>query len=139
MASTVASRRGHSEVNDGDPQGTLGLVGEARAAAPSTWSDDEAKAALWFLQIVDRAMERTAPRKVICATMRVDKSLLRRWLDGDGHLSAARLGLLGQDFWLNVAEELRLHFGLIDRAEMAAQGEALIDRGRQLLAKAAHR
>lgn len=138
MATTMPAARRPLEVHSGDRQGTLGLIGEARTA-PSNWTDEQRQASAWLLGIIDRAMDRTAQRKVICATIGVDKSLLRRQLDGDGHLSVSRLGLLGDDFWQNVADELRAHFGLFDKLELIAQAEALSDRARQLFAQAAQR
>lgn len=139
MGASIAAAPRRREVPDGDRQGTLGLIGEARATGAPTWTPDHAEKAAWLLKILDRAMDRTAQRKVITETLGIDKSLLRRQLDGDGHLSVARLGLLGDVFWLAVADELRIHFGMLDRAELIAQAEALSDRARQLFAQAAQR
>ena len=53
--------------------------------------------------------------------------------------TAAGTWVLCPAYWRNVVDELNVEFGIVDRAELIAQGEALIDRGRQLLAKAAAR
>lgn len=138
MSTKVASAARPQEVPVGDPQGTLGFIGEARGASLGSWAPEDVEAAKWFLQIVDRAQQRTGSFKQFHGTLKQDKSLTRRQLDGDGHLSAARLALLGSDFWLAVADEIRHHFGVVDRAELVAKGEALMDRARVLFAKAAN-
>lgn len=93
----------------------------------------------WILVLIGRAIDRSMQRKEAAVLMGIDQALLTRQLAGDGHLSALRLGALPQLFWLTLADEIREHFGMLDRAQLIEQGEALIDRGRQLLAKAASR
>lgn len=93
----------------------------------------------WILPLISRAIDRSMPRKEAAYLLGIDAAQLTRQLAGDGHLSTLRLGALGQDFWITLADELRAHFGFLDRAQLIEQGEALIDRGRQLLAKAAQR
>jgi hypothetical protein len=138
MPETFAQPRRPLEVPEGDLQGTLGLVG---AVPPSdgAWTGERARAAGWILRLIDEAMTATSQRKVVCATIGVDKSLLRRQLDLDGHLSVWRLGALPDTFWLNLASAIREHFGMLDREELIAEADALADRARQLYAKAARR
>jgi hypothetical protein len=138
MTQTFARPRRPLEVPDGDPQGTLGLIG-AVPPADGAWTNPRAAAAGWILKLIDEAMTATAQRKVICATIGVDKSLLRRQLALDGHLSVWRLGALDDTFWLNLASGIREHFGMLDREELIAEADALADRARQLYAKAARR
>ena len=113
----------------------LPLVGEARRTQPTYNAD----AAQWVLTLIGRAIDRTMARKEAAYLMGIDQGNLTRQLYADGHLSALRLGALPEQFWLALADELRGHFGMLDRTQLIEQGEALIDRGRQLLAKAAQR
>lgn len=138
MTQTFAQPRRPLQVPEGDPQGTLGLIG---AVPPSdgAWTGERARAAGWILKLIDEAMTATAQRKVICGLVGVDKSLLRRQLDLDGHLSVWRLGALPDTFWLKLANGVRAHFGMLDREELIAEADALADRARQLYAQAARR
>lgn len=131
MSTTVASARRPREVQSLD----LPLIG----AAPSSQSAVNCDAGDWILPILASTLDRTMPRKEAAITMGIDAAQLSRQLAGDGHLSVRRLGALGEPFWRQLSDELRIHFGLLDRAQLIAQGEALIDRGRQLLAQAAQR
>lgn len=136
MATTMPASVGPREVKVGDPQGTLPLVGEARGGAGFTETPESAR---WILRVIDRSLQRSLSVKEACAALGIDKSQLRRQLDGDGHLSVYRLGALPEVFWRSMLDELRVEFDMADRAALIEQGEALIDRGRQLLAKAAAR
>ena len=113
----------------------LPLIG----AVPKGQTPVKADDGRWILPLIARAIDRSMSRKEAAYAMQVDQGLMTRQLAGDGHLSALRLGALGATFWLALADELREHFGMLDRAHLIEQGEALIDRGRQLLAKAAQR
>lgn len=60
--------------------------------------------------------------------MGIDRGQFIRQLQGDGHLSVRRLGLLPQEFWLALIDELRAHFKLDDdsqRLDRALDGLAL--------------
>jgi hypothetical protein len=92
---------------------------------------------MWILPILARALDHTMPRKAAAITMQMDAGQLSRQLAGDGHLSIKRLGALGDAYWRNVLTELQVEFGMISKADLIAQAEALADRSRQLFAKAA--
>lgn len=113
----------------------LPLVG----AVPSLPSTFHPVGGDWVLPLVGQAIDAVMQRKEAAILMGMDASQLTKQLHAEGHLSVRRLGALPERFWLALASELRAHFGLLDRAQMIAQGEALIDRGRQLLAQAAAR
>lgn len=134
MPSTLPIAAGLAEVRSSDRQSTLPMIGEARGPVGVDSPDGQ-----WILPLIDRALDRTMQRKEAAFRMGMDVSLLKRQLSGDGHLSVKRLGALGGGFWSSLADELREHFALMDRSELIEQGEALIDRGRQLLARAAQR
>ena len=140
MPQTFSQPRRPFQVPDGDPQGTLGLIGAVPPRpADNGWSGERAAAAGWILKLIDEAMTATGQRKDICSVIGEDKSLLRRHLNQDGHLSVWRLGALGETFWLNLATSIREHFGMLDREELIAEADALADRARLLYAKAARR
>lgn len=134
MATTMSADRGPTEVRTSDPQSTLPLIGAAKGPIAVDLPDGE-----WILPLIERAIDRSMSRKEAAILMQQDLSLLKRQLKGDGHLSVKRLGALGESFWSALKDEISNYFGLLDKAELIAQGEALLDRGRQLLAKAAQR
>lgn len=127
-----AERRG--EVKSVDTQLTFGPSRAIDSQAAVKRVDNH-----WILPLIQRAIDRTMQRKEAAYLLGIDQAQLTRQLSGEGHLSALRLGSLPRDFWVGLRDELNVHFGLLDRAELIEQGEALIDRGRQLLAKAAQR
>jgi hypothetical protein len=131
MAATVPSDRRAVPVKSLD----LPLIGAVPKGQTKVNSDD----GRWILALIGRAIDRAMSRKEAAIRMGVDQGLMTRQLSGDGHLSALRLGVLPEAFWLALADELRDHFGMLDRAQLIEQGESLIDRGRQLLARAAQR
>lgn len=126
----VATSRRHAEATDGD----LPLIGETPRRGDGHTTITRVDSCAWILGLVARAIDRTMPRKAAAIDMQMDRGQLTRELTGDGHLSIKRLGALPEQFWLTLADELREHFGMLDRAELISQGESLIDRGRQLLA-----
>jgi len=71
----------------------------------------------WILPIVRRAQERVMSQKAAVITMGMSKTHYIEQLQGTGHLSIRRLGLLGEDFWRALIDELREHFGLDNDAE----------------------
>jgi len=131
MASMVSTGTRRPEVKTLDLH-RIGAAPDSQAAVNSPAGD-------WILPILMRALDRTMPRKEAAFHMGIDAAQLTRQGNADGHLSVRRLGALGPSYWRHVVEELSIEFGLLDRADLIAQGEALIDRGRQLLAKAAQR
>lgn len=108
-------------------------------ATPRSQSTVNSDAGDWILPVLMRALDRTMARKEAAIVMGMDAAQLSRQGSGDGHLSVRRLGALGETYWLNVADELRIHFGMLDKAQLIAQAEALSDRARQLFAQAAQR
>jgi hypothetical protein len=128
---TVTAKRRPVEVQSLD----LPLIG----AVPKGQAAVNCEAGHWILPLIGNAIDRTMQRKEAALRMGIDQALMTRQLSGDGHLSVPRLGTLGPTFWTVLADEIREYFGMLDRAQLIEQGEALIDRGRQLLAKAAQR
>jgi hypothetical protein len=131
MASTISPVARRSEVQTLD----LPLIGAVPGGPAKVQSPD----ADWILPLVAQAIDRTLPRKEAAFLMGLDASLMTRQLQGDGHLSVRRLGALPEAFWVSLADELRAHFGMLDRAQILEQAESLMDRARQLFAKAAAR
>jgi hypothetical protein len=103
---------------------------------PTTFHSTEAE---WILPLIAAAIDATLPRKEAAYLLGTDQSSLTKQLKGELHLSVFRMGALPEKFWLALADALREHYGLLDKATLIEQGEALIDRGRQMLAKAAQR
>ena len=131
MSVSVRAERRSGEVKSLD----LPLIGATPQGQPTVNPVDSA----WILSLIARAIDRTLSRKEAAYLMHLDQGQMTRQLSGDGHLSALRLGALPEQTWLALADEIREHFGMLDRTQLIEQGEALIDRGRQLLAKAAQR
>lgn len=112
MAAMVASDRRHPQGTPGD----LPLIGAARSSHPAVTSGD-CHGGDWVLPLVRRAQERVMQQKHAILTMGIDKAQYIRQLDGDGHLSIRRLGLLDENFWRAFIDELRAHFHLDNDAE----------------------
>lgn len=113
MRSIVANAAAQREVKASEPRlsGLIGAVREAQATLKPLEGGE------WFLGCCERAMDRVGQKKAAALTMGVDAGLLKNQLKGDGHLSARRLGLMGQDFWEALIDELRVHFVLDNDAE----------------------
>ncbi len=114
----------------------LPLVGAARRSTslPTTFQDSEAQ---WLMPLVAAAIDATMARQEAGILMGVDGSTLTKNLKGEGHLSVRRLGVLPVDFWGHFATALRVHFGLLNKAELIEQANDLSIRARHLYAKAA--
>jgi len=129
MRHSVANGVRRPEVNSLD----LPLIG----AAPDSQATVNEIAGQWILPIIADALDRTLPRKEAAYVMGMDAGQLSRQLAGDGHLSVKRLGALGDAFWRNVVSALQVHFGILTKADLIEQADALSARARQLYAKAA--
>lgn len=92
----------------------------------------------WILPLLVRALDNTMSRKEAAILMNKDQAQLSRQIQS-GHLTCADLGALGEEYWRNVHDELRAHFDLLDKAELAAQGDRHMDRAKWFYAKAAQR
>lgn len=130
MAATVSTGSRRAEVNSLN----LPLIGAAPNSQPLVNGVDHG---LWILSILADALDRTMPRKEAAYAMGMDAGQLSRQLAGDGHMSVRRLGALGDAFWRNVVAALQVHFGILTKADLIEQADALSDRARQLYAKAA--
>jgi hypothetical protein len=118
MGATLSDRRAQRQDNTGD----LPLIGETPRRQPIVNSDE---GGLWILPLVQRAVERSVGHKAAALDAGMDKGQWSRQLAGDGHLSIRRLGLLPQEFWLELIDELRAHFKLDndrERLERAFDG-----------------
>ena len=83
----------------------------------------------WILPLIGTAIDRTMQRKEAAMLLGLDAGQMTRQLQGDGHLSALRLGGLPREFWIALVQELRTHFRLDDPAERVQQAVDLIGRG----------
>lgn len=134
MKASVARRLDQLEGKPVDAQLRLGPMG-----VTGSQSTVNLVACRWILPLFGRAIDRTMQRKEAAILMGVDTAQLSRQLSGEGHLSALRLGALPDTTLLALADELREHFGMLDRQQLIEQADALHDRARQLYAKAAQR
>lgn len=81
----------------------------------------------WILPLIACAIDQTMQRKEAAILMGLDAGQMTRQLSGEGHLSVRRLGMLGEEFWLALADGLRRHFGIdndAQRLERALDGLA---------------
>jgi hypothetical protein len=108
----------------------IGATPNSQAAVNSVDGD-------WILPILMGALDDTMPRKEAAIAMGMDAAQLTRQGHGDGHLSVRRLGALGDAYWRNVVTRLQIHFGILSKAELIEQANALSDRAKALYAKAA--
>ena len=111
MRSSVAHSTKHAEVPSGERAVTLPLIGAARSH-PTVTSGDDAVAGDWILPLIRKAQERVISQKEAVYALGIDKSQYIRNLNGEGHLSVRRLGLMPQAFWEALIDELREHFGI---------------------------
>jgi hypothetical protein len=115
MSNSVARDRRPSPDTSCEREVSLPLIGAARSHTPVTSSD--LTVGDWILPLIQRAQERVMAQKEAVLTMGIDRAQYIRSLQGEGHLSVRRLGLLGEDFWRALIDELRAHFKLDDDAE----------------------
>jgi hypothetical protein len=115
MSAILSDRRARTEVTRRDGDVTLPLIGAARSHSPVTSSDSHEGD--WILALIQRAQERVMQQKEAVITLGIDRAQYIRQLQGDGHLSVRRLGLLPEAFWLALVDELRAHFKLDDDSQ----------------------
>lgn len=131
MARSFSGAQRHSEVKPLD----LPLIG----ATPKGQATVNPVDAAWILPLIGQAIDRTMQRKEAAILLGLDAGLMTRQLQGDGHLSALRLGALPQAFWIALIDELRGHFKLDDPAARVQQAMDLIGRGMAALVAEAKR
>lgn len=123
MGAIAPARRTDTEATNGRREVSLPLIGEARTdLTPTSGQSTDGD---WILPLIKRAQERVMQQKVAVATMGIAKTQYIENLQGVGHLSVRRLGLMPEDFWLALIDELRAHFRLdsdSERLERALSG-----------------
>lgn len=133
MAISVPAVVRPREVPEGDRVGTLPLVGAAPRRGDWVDAPDSAR---WVLEVASRAIDATLSIKEACLTLGMDKSLLRRQLSGDGHLSLFRMGALPDEFWIEFAHGVLDARGVVDKHAKLTRGQQLINQGLALVAEA---
>jgi hypothetical protein len=126
MAS-VSPRRTDAEVTDGQRQDSLPILGAIRTDRPLTDCQD----GVWILPLIKRAQEAVMSQKDAVLTMGIAKTQYIENLQGTGHLSIRRLGMLGESFWMALIDELRHHFKVNtdeERLQRALQIRAEADK-----------
>jgi hypothetical protein len=121
MSATMPNRRTDAEATRGQAQVSLPMLGAARTDRTLTASQDGD----WILPLIKVAQERVMSQKAAVITMGIAKTQYIENLQGVGHLSVRKLGLMGEDFWLALIDELRAHFKIdndADRLERALDG-----------------
>lgn len=105
-SSVSAARRQHEDKGDDLP-----LIGEARRSQPAVNDVDDP----WFPKLVGECATRHLAHKEICYALGgIDKGQATRQMQGDGHLSAKRIGNLPREVWIDVADGIKEHFGVSD-------------------------
>jgi hypothetical protein len=125
MARSVAAAATQRQDNTLD----LPLLGEARRSQPAVKAVD----GQWILPVIAQAIDRVMSRKEAAILMGLDEGQLSRQLKGEGHLSAVRLGALGERFWIALRDELAVYYNLNDPMAEAKQAAELITRGMSML------
>ena len=64
----------------------------------------------WILPLIKAAQEAVMSQKDAILTMGIAKTQYIENLQGVGHLSVRRLGMLGASFWLALIDELRNYY-----------------------------
>ena len=129
MGTSVPNRRRLTEVNNGD----LPLIGAVREGQRGVNAVDLA-AGQWILDLLKEAIGSACSHKAASSDMGMDKALLTRQLDGDGHLSLRRVGLLPDYVQCSFAGRIQSRYGVDDKATRIERAMELIDRGRSMLA-----
>lgn len=111
----------HREVKPSEPllSGLIGAVRNTQAPLKSL------EGAEWFLGCIERAMDAVGQKKEAALTMDIDAGQLKNQLKGEGHLSARRLGMLGESFFFALIDELRIHFNVNTDEERLARALAI--------------
>lgn len=117
MAASVNPRRTDAEATDGQRQVGLPIIGAVRTDRPLT----EGHNGDWILPLIKRAQEAVMSQKDAVLTMGMAKTQYIENLQGTGHLSVRRLGMLGESFWLALMDELRDYFQINTDEERLAR------------------
>lgn len=109
--SSVARERSQHEDKGDD----LPLIGAVPPSQPPVNDVDDP----WFPRLIGECANRHLAHKEICYALgdgerAMDKGQASRQLDGDGHLSAKRIGNLPREVWIDVADGIKAHFGMSD-------------------------
>jgi len=131
MPSRMPGRDSRLEVQSLD----LPLIGLAPPGQAAVKPQD----AEWILPLIGKAIDSTMQRKEAAILMGIDAAQMTRQLNGDGHLSALRLGALPPSFWIALIDGLRHHFKLDDPAARVQQAMDLVGRGMAMLVSEAQR
>lgn len=131
----VAKARTDGEVTKGQSQVGLPIIGAVRTdRTPTAGQDGD-----WILALVKAAQERVMSQKEAVLTMGVAKTQYIENLQGTGHLSIRRLGLMPQAFWEALIDELRTHFHMDDDSERLERALECINRGIQQVGEIARK
>jgi hypothetical protein len=106
MSPSLSARRTDAEATRGQREVGLPLMGAVRTDQPLT----EGQGGDWILPLIKRAQEAVMSQKDAVLTMGIAKTQYIENLQGTGHLSVRRLGMLGESFWFALIDELRHYF-----------------------------
>lgn len=134
MTSNRPARRRLPEDNTGD----LALIG-AVPDRPRAVHDVDLSLGQWGLNLLKDAILSAYSHKAASLDMGMDKSLLTRQLDGDGHLSVRRVFLLPDFVICSWTGRIQTKYGVDDKAQRIERAMELIDKGRSMLAAEASR
>jgi hypothetical protein len=121
MGPIASVRRADVEVTSGQRQVGLPIIGAVRTDRPLT----EGQNGDWILPLIKRAQETVMSQKTALLTMGIAKTQYIENLQGTGHLSVRRLGMLGSSFWLALMDELRDYFQINTDEERLARALAI--------------
>ena len=117
MGTSVHRAGSDAEVTKGQSAVGLPLMGAVRTDRPLT----DGQNGDWILPLVKRAQEAVMSQKDAVLTMGMAKTQYIENLQGTGHLSVRRLGMLGESFWLALMDELRDYFQINTDEERLAR------------------
>lgn len=129
MTASVPSRRRLSEDNTGDLP-LMGAVPQGQRGVNSV----DLSAGQWGLDLLKEAINSAYSHKAAAIDMGMDKSLLSRQLDGDGHLSLRRVFVLPDYVICSWTGRIQTRFGVDDKAIRIERAMELIEKGRFMLA-----
>jgi hypothetical protein len=138
MSSSSSVRRTDVEVTSGQSTVGLPLMGEARRT-DQTQTDVRLEDGDWILPLVKRAQEQTIKQAAAVRVMGIAKTQYIENLQGTGHLSIRRLGLLPQEFWIALHDELRAYYQLDNDGERLERAVECVNRGMQQIAEIARK
>ena len=130
IANSVAARRRLQEGNTGD----LPLLGAVPARQQGV-NTVEVTGGQWLLDHLHDAIGGVYSHKAAAIDMDMDKGLLSRQLNGDGHLSLLRVGCIqSPEVHVSWAERILGRFGRNDKAARIERAMQLIEQGKAMLA-----